>query len=496
VRRALASIHGRTVEIVVVVVAIAARLGVVLRDGGLHGIIGYDCGVYFAGADALIHGRMPYRDFTMVHPPGITLILTPFALLTRVMTDWHAFIIATLAFCVLGGVNAVLVVAVCRRFGFGTLAAGTAGLFYAAWFGSVSGEFEVKLEPLANFFLLCGLMAVLRAQRHPSRWATVVAGLVLGLTMTVKIWWVVPVAVLVVWHAWRRRSVRSGAELALGATTAVIVVYTPFFVADPTGMFSSVVTDQLGRPRKGTSAHRLSGLTTVPELFRHMPRATQAWVVVPFVLVTVAILVLAWRASIIARILVALVIIQLVVLFAAPSWFEYYSDYVAVSLSMTVGAAASTVSATRRVSLRQTPSFLLTATMLTITTAVTIAGTAAIRPYSGAAKLTHAVRHVPCVMTNFTTLLIRVDALTRGLKDGCPNWIDITGRVYGPDKRSVLRTKNETWHDELTRYLRSGNAIILWQATRKGFAGHSATAVTQDGVLARAGGHTIYRVRH
>ncbi len=99
----------------------------VLRHGGLRGIIGYDCGVYFAGADALIHGRMPYRDFTMVHPPGITLVLTPFAALTNWGTDWQAFVVATVAFCVLGGVNAVLIVVVCRKFGFSSLAAGSGG---------------------------------------------------------------------------------------------------------------------------------------------------------------------------------------------------------------------------------------------------------------------------------------------------------------------------------------------------------------------------------
>jgi hypothetical protein len=45
VRRAwgeLARMRGRLIEVVVLVVALAARLGVILRDGGIHGIIGYD----------------------------------------------------------------------------------------------------------------------------------------------------------------------------------------------------------------------------------------------------------------------------------------------------------------------------------------------------------------------------------------------------------------------------------------------------------------------
>src|SRR5579875_2720323 len=156
---------------VVFLVALFFRLAVILRKGGIHGIIGYDCGVYFAGADALLHGRLPYRDFTMVHPPGITLTLTPFAALTHVMTDWHAFIVAILAFCVLGAVNAVLVVLLCRRLGIAGRGAVIAGLFYAGWYGAVSAEFDVKLEPLSNFLLLLGLLALLRDQRRATRWS-------------------------------------------------------------------------------------------------------------------------------------------------------------------------------------------------------------------------------------------------------------------------------------------------------------------------------------
>ena len=44
---------------------------------------GYDAGVYYSAADALIHGRTPYRDFLLLHPPGLMLTLTPFAAIGR-----------------------------------------------------------------------------------------------------------------------------------------------------------------------------------------------------------------------------------------------------------------------------------------------------------------------------------------------------------------------------------------------------------------------------
>ena len=44
---------------------------------GLFGIGGYDDGVYFGSALGLVNGLMLYRDFVMLHPPGVTLALAP-----------------------------------------------------------------------------------------------------------------------------------------------------------------------------------------------------------------------------------------------------------------------------------------------------------------------------------------------------------------------------------------------------------------------------------
>lgn len=490
-RGVVARVRGRSPEILVLLVALVARLGVIFRHGGIHGIIGYDCGVYFAGTDGLIHGRLPYRDFTMVQPPGITVVLTPFAALTNWMPDWHAFFVATLAFCLLGGINAVLVVVVCRRLGFGAVASGVGGLFYAVWYGSISGEFEVKLEPLGNLFLLVGLLLLLRAQRNPTRWASLVAGIALGLTLTFKIWWGVPVVLLVVWHAWRQRSVRVGVHTAIGASISVVVVYAPFFLADPSGMFSSVVTNQLDRPRQADTAHRILGLTTLPNLKDQFSSSTQAWAEVLFALATVAVLCLAWRASVIARALVVLVVAQLIVLFASPSWHQYYSDYIAVGLAVCVGAAASSAPGMRLLRLRLAPPLLLTAGALVIAALVTITATMAIRPFTGTTKLTRDVRNVTCVMAVNPTVLLRLDALTRGLEAGCPNWIDVSGHRYSLPNPDGLPSRRLA-ERELTTYLRSGDAAII-------FGGKvpegTAKAIKGDGVLARAGGHTVYRTR-
>lgn len=473
----------------VFLVGLVARLGVILRKGGIHGIIGYDTGVYFSGSDALLHGRLPYRDFTMVHPPGITLAVTPFAALTNIMSDWSAFIVANVAFCIMGAANAVLVVVVSRRLGIARRGAVCAGLFYAAWFGSVSAEFDVKLEPLSNLLLLLGLLALLRDQRRPTRWSALLAGAVIGLPLTVKIWWVVPVLLIIGWHGVCRRSVRAGLQTLLGAAASVTVVCLPFFLADPSGMWRSVVTGQLGRPDTVPVLARLAQLSTVPEMLQHVTTRQEHLAALVFVVLLCATVAFAWRGSRRARFLAAVVLVQLGVLLVAPSWFEYYSDYLAVGLAVTVGAAAVAV---RREHLARTPAVALTAGVLVVTSLVTVTGVHAIRPYGGATELTRAVRTEKCVMSNNPTVLLRLNALSRGFAAGCPNWIDVSGRKMSPDAPAALRARHTTWHQVLLQYLRSGNAIALWKPNGSNTIKIVSNQLAKGGIVARAGGHVIY----
>ena len=45
----------------------------------MYGLGNYDDGVYYSAATALVHGQLPYRDFLLLQPPGIAVLLAPFA---------------------------------------------------------------------------------------------------------------------------------------------------------------------------------------------------------------------------------------------------------------------------------------------------------------------------------------------------------------------------------------------------------------------------------
>ena len=61
------------------------------------GIDGYDDGVYYSAADAVVAGEAPYRDFVLLHPPGLIYLLTPFAALGPLVGDANGWATARVA---------------------------------------------------------------------------------------------------------------------------------------------------------------------------------------------------------------------------------------------------------------------------------------------------------------------------------------------------------------------------------------------------------------
>jgi hypothetical protein len=72
-----------------------------------------------------------------------------------------------------------------------------------------------------------------------------------------------------------------------------------------------------------------------------------------------------------------------------------------------------------------------------------------------------------CPTPDGPMVLIQTDLLSRTLADGCPNWIDVTGRVYDVDKApqgaDYPRSLNVKWQRDLRRYLLSGDRDILFR---------------------------------
>jgi hypothetical protein len=107
--------------------------------------------------------------------------------------------------------------------------------------------------------------------------------------------------------------------------------------------------------------------------------------------------------------------------------------------------------------------------------------------------LAAAVRSLHCVMSDEPAGLIALDRLDTNMSHGCPNWVDVTGRTYfGADRSSHSRAANTSWQRDLTRYLRSGQAVIILRADGDGMTATTFAAITRDGILVSQGRYHVY----
>jgi hypothetical protein len=463
------------------VLAFLARLLPVLRGGGLLGLGAYDDGVYYTGAAGLVAGRVPYADFMLLHPPGVLLALSPFALLGRLTSDPTGYAVARLAFMALGAANTVLVALLARRFG--RVAAVVSGLFYAIWFPAAYWEARTTIEPLATTLMLGALLLLLprsgrpsgRATARPSGRttgrATVLAGVLLGLTLGLKIWSVAPVAVLVLWHlvaAGRAATVR----LVAGAAAGAAVVWLPFLAAAPGPMLRMVVVDQLGRPRMGiTTGGRLGSILNLTPHFSHVPSGLKLVVLGAALLVVLAAAVAAWTRKD-ARVVVLLLVTTTGVVLAGPSYFRHYSSFPAPFLAVVVGVAVAVVlaRATRRVAAAATAAVLVVVAVA----AVTPMARRLNDPFPGA-QLGRLAVGKGCVVADDPSALILMGVLSRDLARGCPQPVDFSGASYdvaserGPDGQPVSRRRNGRWQRYAVQQLTSGALTVLARLDEDGF---------------------------
>lgn len=405
----------------------------VIRGGGLDGHLGYDDGVYFGSAVALVHGVLPYRDFLLLHPPGIAVLLAPFASIGTVTDDATGFALARIAFMAVGAVNAVLVALLASHHG--RRAGLLSGLLYAAWFAAARVERTTDLlGPQTTLMLLAALLVVSGRPLGIRRAAA--AGALLGLATAIQLWAVVPLAVIaasVVVE--RRRDSPNGRRPALaligGAAMAGAAVCLPFFLAAPATFIRLVLVDQLARPDIGvlliTRLRTLEGLSVGSN---RTPVLVDAAVVGCAVLGLAAVLFVARRVPA-ARMWCVLLVVQMAYLLVSPNFYSHYSAWSAPAAAIVLGTAVALVI--------QTVSSDRLATLAYAAALAVIAALAlGIPRHQGdpvsRAALDRDLGVAGCVSADSPDLLVLTTGLRRDLANGCPLVLDPTGTSYDTDR--------------------------------------------------------------
>jgi len=443
------------------IVAFLIRLIPVLRGGGLKGFYNYDPAVYYAAAVGMAHGLMPYRDFLLLHAPGVPVALLPFALIGLQTTDSTGMALARLAIMVMGSVSAVLVTRVLKPVGAGAAVIG--GLAYAVYWPAVYVERAAWLEGFGSFLTILAMLLILGVprfrERHP-RWAMVLAGASLSVACAVKIWAVVPLLTVLAWVLLRRKW-RDAAALTGGAAAAGVAMLLPFVTA-LAPMWQMVVSAQLGRQRGAADTwlmrvEGLSGLNIVWSGHIHVAAAAVAVAIV-------AISLLAARRSE-GRLALLLVATGGVLLMVGPTWFRHYPALIAAPLAVALGAGAAQVIGWLR------PRWLKAVALLlatgTLATVGVMLSTERVGTRFGGKQLAHIVEGLPgCLTTDDPNALIASDLLDANLKQGCQFVIDLSGYRYVVGDRQTF-TKNAEWQQFVRDYLGSGSAVILLRGTTK-----------------------------
>jgi alpha-1,2-mannosyltransferase len=253
-------------------IAITSLLGLGLRlwwfnrAGSLTGIVEYDDGPYVSSAILLTHGVLPYRDYIFVQPPGITLILSPVAMLARLG------LISTAGVMAAGRILTALVSAagvpvlglLIRHRGVAAVTIGC-GLL-AVYTGSIQAAHTVLLEPWLALFCLLGALVVFDGDRLACGKRLAWGGLLFGVAGAVEAWAILPVlVVLALCVRQPRRAVRFAAGVAAGFLAPVL----PFLVLASHRFYQGVITAQVG--------HRAHAIRVSP-LYRFRDMSGLNWV--------------------------------------------------------------------------------------------------------------------------------------------------------------------------------------------------------------------------
>ncbi len=409
------------------------------RPGFLLGVNEYDDGPYFGSAVRLVHGALPYRDFVLVQPPGIALLMSPPAALSYLVgTAWGMAIGRIMT--VLAGAAAVVLGGQLVRHRGPAVVIVTCGIL-AIYPDSVITAHTVLVEPWLVLFCLIGAVAVFDGDRLAGSGRRLLwGGIAFGFAGAVEAWAIVPVLVVLLFclpmiqRAWR---------FAAGVAAGFLVPSLPFVAIAPVGFYHSLITAQIG-----ARAHtfRVGNWFRLKNMLGLLPNVNwnNGFVVVVLLVVIVVVAggqLYAWRAgNRPARPLdwfAMLTTVLVVGMFLWPPQFHYhFTTFLAPFLALSVGLTLANVVAVYSERGRDAQPRRWVVPVVTGAAAVVIAVLAGFQSTSGGvlgpvigtipASVDRVIPAGSCVLTDQVSVTIAADRFVSGVP-GCSLMVDTLG---------------------------------------------------------------------
>jgi alpha-1,2-mannosyltransferase len=437
-------------------IALALRFYQLARPNFLFSVTEYDDGPYFGSAVRLVNGALPYKDFLLVQPPGITILMLPSALFSKVAgTAWGMASGRILTAIASAAGTALAGLLVRHR---GVLAVAITCTISALYPDSLRASHTVLVEPWLVLFCLLGALALFEQDKLTENNRRLIWGaLAFGFAGLVEIWAIAPVIVLaVLLLPWPRRLLR----FAIFAGIGFLVPLVPFAVLAPKGLYRGLVTAQIGSRAGATRVgiwYRLQQMTglAASSVSRDLIVIATLLIIAVVALGLVAPILRTGRLRVPALDLFAAGgALAVVIMFLLPSQFHYhFSAFLAPFLAMAVGLAAASIAAAfgpatadpahaapSRSGWQAFPSSL-SGMLALVVVAVGLVVTAdmahweqtAAFPNMPTSQLTVIDRIVPkgaCMVSDDASVMIMADRFVSDVP-GCPLLVDSIGTDYG-----------------------------------------------------------------
>jgi alpha-1,2-mannosyltransferase len=223
------------------IAALALRIYQLSGRGELLGVTQYDDGPYFGSAVRLINGSLPYRDYIFVQPPGITLLMSQVALMTKGIGTAWGLAVGRVLTSVASAVTVVLAGLLVRH-------RGPLAVLVACGILLIHQDFlqaarTVLVEPWLALACLLGAVAVFDRDKLAGARRLGWGGVAFGIGGAIEPWAIVPVLVIL---ALCLPGVRRAAVFAGGVAAGFLVPVLPFAALAPRQFYQGLVVAQVG----------------------------------------------------------------------------------------------------------------------------------------------------------------------------------------------------------------------------------------------------------
>jgi hypothetical protein len=290
-----------------------------------------------------------------------------------------------------------------------------------------------------------------------------------------------------------------------GAVAAAVCIDGPFLVLAGRSMISMVVFDQVRRASGQSPGifKRAADLGLATALLPNGPH--RAWIAVAAISALVGAAIVLVALSIPAgRLPVVIFAAQFAEVLTAPTYYPFYADCIVPALCLAAGAALHALSVRYRLTNRSVSALagalVLLAAVPLIRVEVTHAPgeTVAAEDETFAPPGSEMIRKaatVRCVQATSPLPLILLNVLSHDLRNGCPQWVDVSGRTYSVDRgrRHVSRFVNEIWQRDILAYLLAGQQYVLVDTVREGLNSRTMAILRQGPVIARSPSFVLQR---